>query len=159
MRSLHLLAVLTLLVANWSAPPSVSAQNGTTAAGVSHSARQAPKEIKHDVLKSMPGDLKVPIPPDVKFMAGYRSQYSPTRLITEIRFESQNSKSKMQDWYQQSLSAAGWTVKANGTGQLTAFKAGLFCNLHFRDAGMTTGASATSSSSPSMVLLNYSENR
>jgi hypothetical protein len=157
MRSLHLLAVLTLLVANWSAPLSSSAQNVTTAAGVSHSVRQAPKEFKHDVLKSMPGDLKVPIPPDAKFMAGYRSQYSPTRLITEIRFESQNSKSKMQDWYQQSLSGAGWTVKPNGIGQLTAFKAGLFCNLHFREAGMTTGASASEASS-SMVLLNYSEN-
>jgi hypothetical protein len=158
MRSLHLLAVLTLLVAISSAPLSALAQKGTIAAGVSHSARQAPREIKHELLKSMPGDLKIPLPPNAKFMAGYRSQYSPTRLITEIRFESQDSKSKMQDWYQQSLAGAGWTVKANGIGQLTAFKAGLFCNLHFRDAGMTTGASS-SAPSTSMVFLNYSENR
>jgi hypothetical protein len=161
MRSLHLLAVLTLLVANWSTPLSSPAQNAT-AAGASLPRREAPREIKHELLTSIPGDIKVPIPPDAKFMAGYRSQYSPTRLTTEIRFQSQNSKSKMLDWYQQSLTGSGWTVKENGSGEvggLSAFKSGLFCSLHFRDAGTTTGSSQSAPSSSSMVLLNYSENR
>lgn len=159
MRSLHLLAVLTLLVASWNSLPSL-AQNGTTAAGASLPRRNAPREFRHEVLKSIPGDVKVPVPPDAKFMAGYRSQYNSSRLITELRFQTNNSQSKILDWYQQSLSGAGWTVKVNGAGQqssIAASKPGLFCSVRFRESGTTSTTPASSSSS--MVLLNYSENR
>jgi hypothetical protein len=160
MRSLHLLAVLTSLFASWNCFPSCLAQSGTTAAGASFSRRQAPKEIRHEILNSMPGDIKLPIPPDAKFMAGYRSQYNASRLITELRFRTNNTRAKIVDWYQQSLTGSGWTVKLDGSGAQTsimASKGGLICNMNFRDTGAMIDTKPSSSSS--IVMLNYSENR
>jgi len=100
------------------------------------------------VLYSAPADLKIPLPPDAKFVAGYRSQYTTTRLITEIRFQTAYSAAAISDWYQKSLASTGWTVSQDKSGNinsLAANKPGLACSLNFM------------SSAPTIVLVNCSE--
>ena len=112
-----------------------------------------PKELKHEVLKYAPTDLKVPLPPDITYLSGYRSQYSITKLITEIRFKTVNPVQTVSDWYEKSLAGAGWKVTASKTGTMTslmAFRQNLVCSLIFRKAA---------DAKDTIVLMNYSEGR
>jgi hypothetical protein len=112
-----------------------------------------PKEIKHELLKAVPTDLKIPLPPDARFSAGYRSQYYPRRTTTELRFNTGNSPAAIADWYQKSLSAVGWTASTDkGSVQrreLYAFRQGTTCSMTFR----ALSPAATS------VILTYCEAR
>ncbi len=113
-----------------------------------------PKEIKHEVLQKAPTDLKVPLPGDANYMAGYRSQYTTTKMITEIRFKTTNPVATVADWYERTLSAGGWKVKSSklaNMSSLTASRDTIFCSLTFRKS--------IADPKVTIVLMNYSEGR
>ena len=131
------------------APPQASVQHATSQ---QRSARPFPKELSRERLAKWPATVPVALPPDSKFMSGYRSQYTSTKPVTEIRFKTANKLSVLNDWYQKTLAGTGWTIGPSTADRLQVYKGNITCTLTFIESANAVPVSTT-------VWLNYSGDR
>ena len=109
------------------------------------------KEIYREKLSRWPA-VPFTVPPDAKFMSGYRSQYANTKLVTEVRFKSANKLAVLSDWYLKTLTGTGWTLGPSTDKRVQAFKGDIVCTLTFLESTTDTPTTTT-------VWANYSGDR